>query len=166
MNIRFGFGQCSLGTTLVAATENGVCAILLGDHPEVLQRELHDRFPQASLVAGDAEFDPVVARVAAFIDAPAQGLDLKLDMHGTPLQAQVWRALREIPVGHTASYSEIAERIGAPKEAKAIAEACAANAIAVAIPCHRVVRKNGGLGGYRWGFKRKRALLNLEAAAA
>jgi len=166
MTIRYGFGQCSLGTVLVAATEKGVCAILFGDHPEVLQRELQDRFPQASLIVGDAAFDPLVARVAGFIEAPARGLDLQLDMHGTPIQEQVWRALRDIPVGRTASYSEIAERIGAPKEAKAIAEACAANAIAVAIPCHRVVRKNGGLGGYRWGFKRKRALLNLEAAAA
>ncbi len=160
--IRFTVGACSLGAVLVAATETGICAILLGDDPADLRRDMEDRFPRARVIADDAALAPWADKVAAFIEAPAQGLDLPLDPHGTEFQQRVWQALRAIPAGSTATYSEIAGRIGAPKEAYAVGEACAANAIAVAIPCHRVVRKDGTLAGYRWGFKRKRALLRRE----
>jgi AraC family transcriptional regulator, regulatory protein of adaptative response / methylated-DNA-[protein]-cysteine methyltransferase len=163
--IRFAIGQCSLGAILVARSERGVCAILLGDEPETLARELQDRFPHATLVGGDADFERCVAQVVGFIEAPAVGLDLPLDVRGTAFQQRVWQALRDIPAGHTASYAEIAGRIGAPKAVRAVALACGANALAVAIPCHRVVRSDGALSGYRWGVERKRALLAREAQA-
>ena len=162
--LRFAIGDCSLGSILVAATEQGICAILLGDDPSGLVRELQDSFPKAQLIGGDEDFAHLVAKVVAFVEAPALGLDLPLDVRGTAFQQRVWQALRETPPGSTASYTEIAARIGASKEAYAVAEACAANTLAVAIPCHRVVRKDGSLSGYRWGVKRKRALLNREAA--
>ena len=162
--IRFAVGECSLGSILVARSERGVCAILLGDDPDALLRELQDRFPRATLVGGDAEFEALVARVVGFIEAPRLGLDLPLDVRGTAFQQRVWRALREIPAGATVSYRELAERIGAPGSVRAVAGACAANPLAVAIPCHRVVRSDGGLAGYRWGVERKRALLQREAA--
>ncbi|HZE62034.1 MAG TPA: bifunctional DNA-binding transcriptional regulator/O6-methylguanine-DNA methyltransferase Ada [Burkholderiales bacterium] len=162
-SIRFAVGECSLGAILVAATEKGVCAILLGDAPEALVRELEDRFPRATLIGGDEGFEQWVAKVVGFVEAPALGLDLPLDVRGTAFQQRVWRALREIPAGSTASYTEIARRIGAPKAVRAVARACASNAIAVAIPCHRVVRNDGALSGYRWGVERKRALLEREA---
>ena len=161
--IRFAIGECSLGSILVAASEVGVCAIFLGDDPDALARDLQDRFPKATLVGGDAEFEAVVARVVGFVEAPALGLDLPLDVQGTAFQQRVWQALREIPAGSTASYTEIAGRIGAPKSVRAVAGACAANPVAVAIPCHRVVRTDGDLSGYRWGVERKRALLQREA---
>ena len=148
----------------MAATEKGVCAILLGDDPEALVRDLQDRFPRAVLTGGDREFEATVGKVLSFVEAPGLGLDLPLDVRGTAFQQRVWQALRTIPAGSTASYSEIAARIGAPKSVRAVAQACAANAIAVAIPCHRVVRNDGGLSGYRWGVERKRALLDREAA--
>ena len=160
--IRFGVGECSLGKILVATTDKGICAILLGDDPEMLLRDLEDRFPEERLIGGDQAVEPLMAEAIAFVENPAGGLDLPLDPSGTPFQQRVWQALREIPIGSTASYGEVARRIGAPKEAYAVGEACAANMIAVAIPCHRVVRKDGGLAGYRWGFKRKRALLKRE----
>jgi AraC family transcriptional regulator, regulatory protein of adaptative response / methylated-DNA-[protein]-cysteine methyltransferase len=163
--IRFTVGDSSLGRVLVAATAKGVCAILLADDADALLRNLEERFPKAQLIQSDAHLQPTVGKVVAFIEAPAAGLDLPLDLRGTPFQQRVWQALREIPAGSTASYAEIAERIGAPKEAYAVGEACASNPIALAVPCHRVVRKNGALAGYRWGFKRKRALLVREAAA-
>ncbi|TXL68543.1 bifunctional DNA-binding transcriptional regulator/O6-methylguanine-DNA methyltransferase Ada [Zeimonas arvi] len=162
--IRFAIGQCSLGAILVAASERGVCAILIGDDPEALARDLQDRFPRAALVGGDADFEKTVATVVGFVEAPRLGLELPLDVRGTAFQQRVWQALRDIPPGSTASYTEIAARIGAPKSVRAVAGACAANAIAVAIPCHRVVRTDGGLAGYRWGVARKRALLEREAA--
>jgi len=162
-SIRFAVGECSLGAILVAATEKGVCAILLGDAPEALVRELEDRFPKATLIGGDEGFEQWVAKVVGFVEAPALGLDLPLDVRGTAFQQRVWRALREIPAGSTASYTEVARRIGAPKAVRAVAHACASNAIAVAIPCHRVVRNDGALSGYRWGVERKRALLEREA---
>lgn len=162
--IRFAIGQCSLGAILVAASERGVCAILIGDDPEALARDLQDRFPRATLLGGDAGFEKTVATVVGFVEAPRLGLDLPLDVRGTAFQQRVWQALREIPPGSTASYTEIAARIGAPKSVRAVAGACAANAIAVAIPCHRVVRTDGGLAGYRWGVARKRALLERESA--
>jgi AraC family transcriptional regulator, regulatory protein of adaptative response / methylated-DNA-[protein]-cysteine methyltransferase len=163
--IRYAIGQSSLGAVLVAATAKGVCAIMLGDHRDRLQRDLREAFPDAELSDGSADLGSVVAKVAEFIEAPAQDFDLPLDPLGTPFQQRVWQALRKIPAGATATYSEIAERIGAPKEAYAVGEACAANTIAVVIPCHRVVRKDGTLAGYRWGFKRKRALLARERCA-
>ena len=163
--IRFAIGECSLGSILVAQSGRGVCAILLGDDPDALARDLQDRFPQARLIGGDKGFESLVARVVGFVEAPALGLDLPLDVRGTAFQQRVWQALRDIPAGETASYSAIAQRIGAPKSVRAVASACAANAIAVASPCHRVVRNDGALSGYRWGVERKRALLDKESAA-
>lgn len=160
--IRFAVGECSLGSILVAATDKGICAILLGDDPDLLARDLQDRFSKAELIGGDGAFELWVAQVIAFVETPALGLDLPLHVRGTAFQQRVWQALRDIPAGGTASYSQIAERIGFPKEARAVAKACASNGIAVAIPCHRVVRKDGSLSGYRWGVERKRALLVRE----
>ncbi|GAB2546291.1 bifunctional DNA-binding transcriptional regulator/O6-methylguanine-DNA methyltransferase Ada [Rhodanobacter koreensis] len=163
-DIRFAIGECSLGAILVAQSQRGVCAILLGDDPDALARDLQDRFPKANLMGGDRAFEQLVARVVGFVEAPAIGLDLPLDVRGTVFQQRVWQALRAIPAGSTASYSEIAQRIGSPKAVRAVAQACAANTLAVAIPCHRVVRNDGGLSGYRWGVQRKRALLEREAS--
>ncbi|MFM9915703.1 MAG: bifunctional DNA-binding transcriptional regulator/O6-methylguanine-DNA methyltransferase Ada [Rhizobacter sp.] len=161
--IRFAIGQCSLGAILVAQSARGVCAILIGDDPDALARDLQDRFPKASLIGGDADFELLVAQVVGFIEAPAIGLDLPLDLRGTAFQQRVWQALREIPAGCTASYTDIARRIGSPASVRAVAQACGANPLAVAIPCHRVVRLDGGLSGYRWGVERKRELLSREA---
>ena len=161
--IRFAIGECSLGAILVAASARGVCAILLGDDADALARDLQDRFPRAELIGGDAGFEQWVAQVVGFVEQPRLGLDLPLDVRGTAFQQRVWQALQEIPAGTTASYTEIAQRIGAPKSVRAVAGACAANALAVAIPCHRVLRNDGGLSGYRWGVARKRALLDIVA---
>jgi AraC family transcriptional regulator, regulatory protein of adaptative response / methylated-DNA-[protein]-cysteine methyltransferase len=161
--IRFAIGQCSLGAILVAQSRKGVCAIMIGDDPQALARDLEDKFPKAALIGGDGAFETLVAKVVGFVEAPAVGLDLPLDIRGTAFQQRVWQALQKIPVGETASYSQIARRIGAPKATRAVAQACATNAIAVAIPCHRVVRNDGALSGYRWGVARKRALLAREA---
>ena len=161
--IRFAVGECSLGAILVAQSERGVCAIFLGDDPDALVRELQDRFPRAHLVGGDAEFERLVATVVGFVEAPRIGLDLPLDIRGTAFQRRVWQALQEIPPGTTVSYAELARRIGHPGAVRAVARACAANTLAVAIPCHRVVRTDGSLSGYRWGVERKRALLDKEA---
>ena len=163
--IRFAVGECSLGSILVAATERGVCSILLGDDPDVLARDLQDRFPKARLIGGDRGFERLVAKVVGFVETPALGLDLPLDVRGTAFQQRVWQALREIPAGTTSTYAKVAARIGAPRAVRAVAQACASNAIAVAIPCHRVVRHDGGLSGYRWGVKRKRLLLEREAVS-
>jgi AraC family transcriptional regulator of adaptative response/methylated-DNA-[protein]-cysteine methyltransferase len=162
--VRFAFARSSLGIVLVAATDKGVCAVLLGDDAAALERELAQRFADARLDVGDRVLEDFTAKVAEIIEAPGKALELPLDPRGSPFELKVWQALRGIPPGTTASYSEIAVRVGAPKEAYAVGAACAANMIAVAIPCHRVVRKNGGLAGYRWGFKRKRALLAREGA--
>jgi len=161
--IRFAIGQCSLGAILVAQSDAGVCAILLGDDPDALARDLQDRFPHARLIGGDADFEQLVATVVGFVEAPALGLDLPLDVRGTAFQQRVWQALRQVPAGRTVSYTEIAQRIGAPRSVRAVAQACGANTLAVAIPCHRVVRHDGALSGYRWGVERKRALLDREA---
>jgi AraC family transcriptional regulator, regulatory protein of adaptative response / methylated-DNA-[protein]-cysteine methyltransferase len=161
--IRFAVGECSLGSVLVAATATGVCAIMFGDDPEGLVRTLQDRFPNAGLVGGDTGFERLVASVVALVETPAGAIDLPLDVRGTAFQQRVWQALRKIPAGSTASYAEIARRIGMPKAVRAVAQACGANPVAVAIPCHRVVRSDGGLSGYRWGVERKRALLEREA---
>jgi AraC family transcriptional regulator of adaptative response/methylated-DNA-[protein]-cysteine methyltransferase len=162
--IRFGVGQCSLGAILVAATTRGVCAILLGDDPQALVQDLQDRFPKAEFRGGEPDFEQWMARVIGLVEAPRQGLDLPLDVRGTAFQQRVWEALRAIPPGATATYAEIAQRIGAPRAVRAVAQACAANALAVAIPCHRVIRSDGAVSGYRWGVERKRKLLEREAA--
>ena len=154
--IRFAVGECSLGSILVAATDKGVCAIEFGDDPDALVRALQDRFPKAQLVGCDAAFEQLVAKVVGFVEAPAQGLDLPLDVRGTAFQKRVWKAIRAIPAGATASYADLAKRIGQPHATRAVAQACASNRLAVAIPCHRVVRRDGGLSGYRWGVERKR----------
>jgi AraC family transcriptional regulator of adaptative response/methylated-DNA-[protein]-cysteine methyltransferase len=163
-SIHFAVGECSLGSVLVAATGTGVCAILLGDEPDDLVRNLQDRFPKARLVGGDAGFERLVARVVGLVEAPGVAIELPLDVRGTAFQQRVWQALRKIPAGSTASYAEIARRIGMPKAVRAVAHACGANPVAIAIPCHRVVRHDGALSGYRWGVERKRALLAREAA--
>ena len=163
MNILFSTGPCVLGRVLVARSEQGVCAILLGDDAGDLARDLRQRFADATLREAQAELAPLLSKVAAFLAQPSLGLDVPLDPHGSEFQLRVWRALREIPVGATLSYGEVAERIGAPGSAKEVGEACAANVLAVAIPCHRVVRKNGDLAGYRWGVQRKRAFLVHES---
>ena len=161
--MRFAVGECSLGSVLVAATDKGVAAIWFGDDPNALVRDLQDRFPKTHLVGGDREFEQVVAKVISYVEEPALGLGLPLDVRGTAFQQRVWRALREVPAGGTATYLGIADRIGAPKAARAVASACASNVIAVAIPCHRVVRNDGTLSGYRWGMERKRMLLERDS---
>lgn len=164
--IRFAVGECSLGAILVAQSQRGVCAIALGDDPAALVRQLEDRFPRAELIGGDAGFERLVAQVVGLVEAPGVGADLPLDIRGTAFQERVWRALREIPPGRTVSYTELARRLGLPRSVRAVAQACAANTLAVAIPCHRVVRSDGQLAGYRWGVERKRALLAREREAA
>ena len=161
--IRFAVGQCSLGAILVAQSQRGICAILLGDDADALVRDLQDQFPKAEFIGGDDDFEQLIAEVVGFIEAPSVGLKLPLDVQGTAFQERVWRALREIPPGTTVSYAQIAERIGSPKAVRAVAQACGANHIAVAIPCHRVVRRDGDISGYRWGVDRKRELLRREA---
>ncbi len=162
--IRFAIGTCSLGAILVAASERGICAILLGDDPDALARDLQARFPRAHLMGGDKKFERLVAVVVGFVETPARGLGLPLDVRGTAFQQRVWQALQKVPAGSTATYTQIAHRIGAPQAVRAVAGACAANALAVAIPCHRVVRRDGGLAGYRWGVERKQALIRREKA--
>lgn len=164
LQVRFAVGQCSLGAILVAQSERGICAILLGDDPQALLEDLQDQFPKAVLIGGDAGFEQLVAQVVGFVEAPSLGLNLPLDVQGTVFQERVWQALREIPPGATVSYAQVAERIGQPKAVRAVAQACGANHLAVAIPCHRVVRRSGELSGYRWGVERKRELLRREAA--
>ncbi len=162
--IRFAVGETSLGPILVASSARGVAAILLGDSPDALVRELQDRFPKAHLIGADQGYEALVAGVVGLVEMPARDRgDLPLDVRGTAFQQRVWQALQAIPVGETASYAEIARRIGAPRAVRAVAGACAANNLAVAIPCHRVVRNDGALSGYAWGVERKRALLDREA---
>jgi AraC family transcriptional regulator of adaptative response/methylated-DNA-[protein]-cysteine methyltransferase len=162
--LRFAVAECSLGALIVAASDRGIAAIAFGDDPAALVEDLQDRFPNATLIGGDAAFEATVARVVGFVEAPATGLELPLDVRGTAFQERVWQALRAIPAGTTATYTEIATAIGLPKAVRAVAQACAANPTAVAIPCHRVVRTDGSLSGYRWGVERKRALLAREGA--
>jgi AraC family transcriptional regulator of adaptative response/methylated-DNA-[protein]-cysteine methyltransferase len=162
-DIRFAVGECSLGSILVAQSDRGICAILLGDDADALVRDLQDQFPKADLIGGDTGFERLVAKVIGFVEAPGRGLDLPLDVRGTAFQQRVWQTLRKIPAGSTASYTDIAKLIGAPNSVRAVAQACGANMLAVAIPCHRVVRHDGALSGYRWGAERKRALLEKEA---
>ena len=163
--IRFAVGECSLGSILVAASDLGICSIALGQDPDALVRELQDRFSRAKLIGGDKKFERMVARVVAFVESPSMRLELPLHVQGTAFQQRVWKALCQIPRGATCTYSELARRLGQPKATRAIAAACAANTLAVAIPCHRVVRTDGSLSGYRWGVERKQKLLAYEGAA-
>jgi AraC family transcriptional regulator of adaptative response/methylated-DNA-[protein]-cysteine methyltransferase len=162
VQIRFALGECSLGAILVAATERGVCAIALGDEPDALLNELQEQFPRAEFVGADPAFEALVARVVGLIERPAAASQLPLDIRGTAFQEQVWQALTQIPPGTTMSYTELAAALGRPNAVRAVASACAANRLAVAIPCHRVVRTDGSLAGYRWGVERKRELLERE----
>ena len=162
VTIRFAIGACSLGEILVAATQRGVCAILLGDDSQEVLNELQDRFPHAELIGGDRDFEKLVGQVLAFVESPQLGVDLPLDIQGTAFQKRVWQAIRKIPLGETQSYSEIAQAIGSPAAARAVANACAANPLAVVIPCHRVVRNDGSVAGYRWSVERRKELLELE----
>lgn len=164
MTIRFAVDVCSLGCVLVAATDRGVCAILLGDDPESLARDLQNRFSSAKLIGADSEFRELLAAVIGLIEEPAKGRHLPLDIRGTAFQQRVWDALQRIPTGSTASYTEVARQIGMPSSARAVARACASNSIAVAIPCHRVIRADSVLSGYRWGVERKAELLRREGA--
>jgi len=162
--IRFAVGECSLGSILVAASDLGICSIAIGNDPHTLLTELQDRFPNAELIGGDKRFERTVARVVAFVENPSAGLELPLHVQGTAFQQRVWKALCEIPCGATCTYSELAQKLGQPNATRAAAGACAANSLAVAIPCHRVVRTDGSLSGYRWGIKRKEKLLHAERA--
>ena len=161
--IRFAVGQCSLGAILVAQSQRGICAILLGDDPDALVKDLQDQFKKAKIIGGDESFEQLIAQVVGFVEQPALGLNLPLDVRGTAFQERVWMALREIPPGVRVSYAQVAERIGSPRAVRAVAQACGANSLAVAIPCHRVVRRDGDISGYRWGVERKRELLTREA---
>ncbi len=163
--IRFAIGKATLGSILVASSTKGVAAILLGDDPDALVRDLQDRFRKATLIGADADYAAIVATVVGFAEGPRMGLDLPLDLRGTAFQQQVWQALRDIPAGQTLSYRDVAERIGAPSATRAVAGACAANALAIAVPCHRVIRNDGALSDYAWGVERKRRLLAREGAA-
>jgi AraC family transcriptional regulator of adaptative response/methylated-DNA-[protein]-cysteine methyltransferase len=159
----FAVGDTSLGAVLVASSPKGVVCIILGDEPSQLAQDLQDRFPAATMVSADPDYQSVIARVVAMIEAPCVCLDLPLDIRGTAFQQRVWHVLRTILAGQTMSYADIARHIDQPTAARAVAGACAANPIAVAIPCHRVVRQDGALSGYRWGIERKRTLLAREA---
>src|SRR5215213_2614487 len=163
--VRYSVGNCSLGSLVVAASERGVCAVFLGDQPDALVRELLDRFAPAALIRDDEALAHTVGRVVELVEAPSSEFGLPLDERGTQFQQRVWQALRTIPAGTMASYGDVAAWIGAPGAVRAVAGACAANPIAVATPCHRVVRADGSLSGYHWGAARKRALLEREAAA-
>ncbi|MBS1104021.1 bifunctional DNA-binding transcriptional regulator/O6-methylguanine-DNA methyltransferase Ada [Gluconobacter sp. Dm-62] len=160
--LSFAIGQCSLGAILVASGERGIVAILMGDEPDMLARDLQDRFPNAALVGAEPDYEEHVAQVVGLIETPAVGLRLPLDIRGTAFQQRVWNALQAIPAGQTATYTEIAKAIGHPGSVRAVANACGANTLAVAIPCHRVVRRDGTLSGYRWGVACKKALLERE----
>ncbi|MBW4657547.1 MAG: bifunctional DNA-binding transcriptional regulator/O6-methylguanine-DNA methyltransferase Ada [Drouetiella hepatica Uher 2000/2452] len=164
VEIQFAIERSFLGWVLVAATEKGICAIDFGDTPKALTEQLQSRFPNAQIRESDAIFSGWVAQVMALIETPDRGLDLPLDVQGTAFQQRVWKALQTIPPGTTVSYTEVAQQIDSPTAVRAVATACAANKLAVAIPCHRVVRSNGELSGYRWGVERKRALLDRESS--
>jgi AraC family transcriptional regulator of adaptative response/methylated-DNA-[protein]-cysteine methyltransferase len=164
-DIFFAIGKASLGSILVAQSNKGVCSILIGDDPDKLVRDLQDQFPRANLIGDETGYQELVAKVIGSIENPGIGLDLPLDIRGTAFQQRVWKALQQIPAGSTASYAEIAKKIGMPKAVRAVAQACGANTLAVAIPCHRVIKNDGSLSGYRWGVDRKRVLLEREAHA-
>lgn len=160
--IRFAVGESSMGAILVAATGTGICHIALGDDRDALLRDLQDRFHSAEFIGGDRDFERTVAQVVGFVEYPALGHSLPLDVRGTAFQQRVWQALRDIPAGATVTYTELAQRVDAPRSVRAVARACASNTLAIAVPCHRVIRANGDLAGYRWGVERKRELLRRE----
>lgn len=164
-DIFFAIAECSLGSILVAQSKKGVCSILIGDDPASLVRDLQDQFPKANLIGNQSGYEDIVAKVVGLIEHPGIGLNLPLDIRGTAFQQRVWKALQQIPPGSTATYTEIAKKIGMPKAVRAVAQACASNVLAVAIPCHRVIRTDGSRSGYRWGVERKSALLEREAHA-
>lgn len=164
-DIFFAIGQCSLGSILVAQSNKGVCSILIDDDPDVLVHDLQDRFPKANLIGDETGYQELIAKVIGLIEKPTIGIDLPLDIRGTAFQQRVWKALQQIPPGSTATYTEIAKKIGMPRAVRAVAQACGANSLAVAIPCHRVIRNDGSLSGYRWGVDRKRVLLEREVTA-
>ena len=155
-----------MGLVLVAATSRGICAVELGSNANALRKQLTEQFPRAALRENKPALENHLAALRQYLSAPAQGLSLPLDINGTAFQRRVWEALRNIPVGHTATYQQIARQVGAPKAVRAVGSACGANKLALAIPCHRVVRTDGSLGGYHWGLQRKRALLEAERRAA
>ncbi|MGI8546313.1 MAG: methylated-DNA--[protein]-cysteine S-methyltransferase [Gemmatimonadaceae bacterium] len=163
--LQFTVVESSLGLVLVARTARGVCAVLIGDDRDELRRNLRERFPAETISDGDAEMSTLAGRVIDLIESPAGDLDVPLDVRGTEFQRLVWQALREVPAGSTASYTDIAVRIGLPKSVRAVAQACAANPLAVIVPCHRIVKRDGQLSGYRWGIERKRKLLEKEHVA-
>jgi O-6-methylguanine DNA methyltransferase len=163
--LSYATGECALGRVLVARSVNGVCAILIGADHDKLEADLAARFPQATLVANEAVVHDDLTKVIRFVDKPAEGFHLTLDMRGTPLQRRVWEKLRAIPAGRTVTYAELARWMSPLASVRVVAGACAANPIALAIPCHRVVRSNGDLAGYRWGIERKRELIRKEAMA-
>lgn len=163
MEIRYGIGQSSLGRVLAAASDRGICAIMFGDDDAALVADLERRFPNARAIAADDDFAETLAQVVAAVEEPSRGLALPLDIRGTAFQRRVWQALQAIPAGETRSYGDLAAAVGEPRAARAVAAACAANRIAVAVPCHRVVHRDGSLSGYRWGVDRKRSLLDREA---
>jgi len=162
--VRFAIGECTLGAVLVASTPLGVCAVELGDDADGLLRGFQDRFHAAELVGDDPTFAVLVATVVGLVEHPDRPVELPLDVRGTAFQERVWQALRAIPAGETRTYAQVAAAIGAPSSVRAVAGACGANRVAVAIPCHRVVRTDGSLSGYRWGVERKAALLAREAS--
>ena len=164
--VRYAVAPCDLGWALVAASERGVCLIALGDAPDALEAQLRERLGRAERVTPDDDLDVALSAALRVIDGQAPAADLPLDIRGTAFQRRVWQELQRIPSGATASYGQVAARIGKPKASRAVARACASNPVAVAVPCHRVVRGDGGLGGYRWGIERKRRLLDREASRA
>jgi AraC family transcriptional regulator of adaptative response/methylated-DNA-[protein]-cysteine methyltransferase len=163
--ISYATEESALGRVLVARSVSGVCAILIGADDDELVTDLAARFPEAKLVVNEAVVQDDLAKTIRFVDQPTEGLDLPLDLRGTPFQRRVWEALRTIPVGTTVTYGELANSIGAPNAVRAVAGACAANPIALAVPCHRVVGSDGDLTGYYWGVERKRELIKKEATA-
>lgn len=163
--VRYAIGACALGYVLVAQSERGVCALLLGEDEQALHGELRAAFPAATLRRAQPDLAGLLARAASLASSPGSACDLPLDIGGTAFQQRVWQALRAVPAGSTASYADIAARIGRPAAARAVAGACAANLLAIAIPCHRIVKQDGALSGYRWGVQRKRELLQREARA-
>lgn len=164
-DIRFGFGECFIGAVLVAASSQGVAAILMGEDQQAMRRELAGAFPHARLTPDNAGLEDIVAQITAFIDAPDKGLDLPLDIRGSALQGAVWQALRDVPAGQTVTYGQIAKTLPLPATAQDVGAPCAANVLAVAIPCHRVVKADGSISGYHWGVQRKRKLINREGVA-
>lgn len=163
--VRFDLGECSLGRVLVAASDVGLCAIFLGESEDALILDLKRRFGGVRLQEAKARLNPMLDQVIRFLENPESGLEVALDLRGTAFQKRVWEELRRIPSGETASYAEIARRIGQPKAARAVARACAENPLAVVVPCHRVVKRDGDLAGYRWGIERKWGLLQRERGA-